>query len=122
MACAHRHRAVTIPVPVRKVAELMQRVSTQEPGAARRVSVRGRVQGVWFRASTAGHATALGLRGRAENCPDGSVLVHAAGPPAALDALVAWLHAGPPMARVDSVEVEDIEPASMEWPEGFLER
>ena len=50
------------------------------------------------------------------------MLVHAAGSPAALDALVAWLHAGPPMARVDAVEVEVIEPASMEWPEGFLER
>ncbi|HWN07137.1 MAG TPA: acylphosphatase [Steroidobacteraceae bacterium] len=100
----------------------MQRSSTQVPDAARRVSVRGRVQGVWFRASTAERAKALGLRGRAENRPDGSVLVHVAGAPAALDALVEWLHAGPPMARVDSVEVEVIGPASMEWPEGFLER
>jgi acylphosphatase len=84
--------------------------------------VRGRVQGVWFRASTAERATALGLRGRAENLPDGSVRVHAAGTPAALDALIAWLHAGPPMARVDAVEVEVIDPASREWPEGFLDR
>lgn len=100
----------------------MQRSPTQVPEAARRALVRGRVQGVWFRASTAERATALGLRGRAENCPDGSVLVHAAGSPAALDALVAWLHFGPPMARVDSVEVEDIGPASVEWPEVFLGR
>jgi acylphosphatase len=99
----------------------MQRSPTQVPEAARRASVRGRVQGVCFRASTAERATALCLRGRAENCPDGSVLVHAAGTPAALDALVAWLHVGPPMARVDAVEVEVIEPASMEWPEGFLD-
>jgi acylphosphatase len=49
------------------------------------------------------------------------VLVHAEGSPAALDALIAWLHVGPPMARVDSVEVAVIEPASMEWPEGFLD-
>jgi acylphosphatase len=100
----------------------MQRFSTEVPEAARRVSVRGRVQGVWFRASTAERATALGLRGRAENREDGSVLVHAAGSPAALDALVAWLHAGPPMARVDSVEVEIIGPATMQWPDSFLER
>ena len=88
---------------------------------ARRALVRGRVQGVWFRASTAERATALGLRGRAENLPDGSVLVHAAGTVEALDALVAWLHEGPPMARVDSVDVDAIDPAAHDWPEGFLD-
>ena len=96
--------------------------SRASTGAARRVSVRGRVQGVWFRASTAERARALGLCGRAENCPDGSVLVHAAGAPEALEALVAWLRVGPPMARVDAVEVEVIDPASREWPEGFQDR
>ena len=89
---------------------------------ARRALVRGRVQGVWFRASTAERAAVLGLRGRAENLPDGSVLVHAAGTIEALDALVAWLHDGPPMARVDSVEVEVIDLAAHDWPEGFLDR
>ena len=88
--------------------------------AARRARVRGRVQGVWFRASIAERATALGLRGRAENLPDGSVLVHAAGNPAAVAELIAWLHEGPPMARVDSVEVEEIGLATQEWPEKFL--
>lgn len=84
--------------------------------------VRGRVQGVWFRASTAERATALGLRGRAENRPDGSVVVEAAGDCAALEQLLGWLHRGPPMARVDSVEVEAIDPASRPWPDGFLSR
>jgi acylphosphatase len=92
------------------------------PPAARRVHVRGRVQGVWFRASTAQRATALGLRGRVENRPDGSVLVYAAGSAAALSELVEWLHHGPPMAQVESVEVEVIEPASLDWPGGFLDR
>jgi len=96
--------------------------SRPSPEAARRVSVRGRVQGVWFRASTAEHAVALGLRGSAENRPDGSVLVHAAGPPEALARLIEWLHRGPPMARVDTVEVEAIEPASRDWPDSFLAR
>ncbi|HET8692013.1 MAG TPA: acylphosphatase [Steroidobacteraceae bacterium] len=96
--------------------------SRPSPAAARCAVVRGRVQGVWFRASTAERAGALGLCGCAENRPDGSVLVHAAGDPAALDALVEWLHRGPPMARVDSVEVASIEPGSREWPEGFLQR
>jgi acylphosphatase len=84
--------------------------------------VRGRVQGVWFRASTAERAVALGLCGSAENCLDGTVLVHAAGEVDALDLLVDWLHRGPPMARVDRVEVEAIEPASLDWPAGFLQR
>ena len=96
--------------------------SRPSPEAARRVSVRGRVQGVWFRASTAERASALGLRGSAENRPDGSVLVHAAGPAEALARLIEWLHQGPPMARVDAVEVEVIEPASRDWPDGFLDR
>ena len=89
---------------------------------ARRARVHGRVQGVWFRASTAERATALGLRGSAENLPDGSVLVHAAGSVEALDALVAWLHEGPPMARVDSVAVDAIDPAGQDWPETFVVR
>ncbi len=96
--------------------------SRSSPAAARRARVSGRVQGVWFRASTAERAEALGIRGRAENLPDGSVLVHAAGTDAALDALVEWLHRGPPMARVDAVEVEAIEPESWQWPEGFEAR
>lgn len=83
--------------------------------------MRGRVQGVWFRASTAERAAALGLRGRAENQPDGSVLVHAAGETAALERLVEWLRQGPPMARVEAVEVEAIDPASRDWPAGFLD-
>ncbi len=87
---------------------------------ARRAVIRGRVQGVWFRASTAERATALGIRGRAENQPDGSVLVHATGACEALECLIEWLHQGPPMARVESVEVEAIDPASRDWPEGFL--
>ena len=95
--------------------------SRPSPRAARRVQVRGRVQGVWFRASTAERAHALGLCGRAENRSDGTVLVYAAGSPDALDALIAWLHRGPPMARVDAVEVEVIEPGSIDWPDGFLD-
>jgi acylphosphatase len=84
--------------------------------------VRGRVQGVWFRASTAERAAALGLRGRVENCPDGTVLVHAAGETAALERLIEWLRRGPPMARVDAVEIEVIEPGALDWPAGFLDR
>ena len=90
--------------------------------AARRIRVRGRVQGVYFRASTAERAIALSLCGAAENLQDGSVQVLAAGSPDSLAKLIAWLQMGPPMARVDAVEVEDIDPATQEWPAGFQQR
>jgi len=84
--------------------------------------VQGRVQGVYFRASTAERARALALRGHAQNEPDGSVLVFAAGDGRALEQLTAWLHAGPPMARVTAVQVEVIDPETMDWPPGFETR
>lgn len=87
--------------------------------AARRIRVKGRVQGVYFRASTAEQARLHALRGLVRNEPDGSVLVLVAGEVVALDRLVAWLHTGPPMARVASVDVEVIDPASVAWPPGF---
>lgn len=65
--------------------------------------VRGKVQGVWFRASTGEQALRLGLIGHARNLADGSVEVLAAGDADALDALERWLRVGPPLARVDVV-------------------
>lgn len=72
--------------------------------AAARFLVRGRVQGVAFRAHARAQATALGLRGHAINRDDGSVEVLAAGSPGALDALARWLAHGPPLAQVEAVE------------------
>ena len=66
--------------------------------------VGGKVQGVFFRASTREQALKLGLRGYAKNLPDGRVEVLAEGEQRALDALERWLHVGPPMARVETVE------------------
>ena len=77
---------------------------------------------MYFRASTAERAIALALRGHAENLADGSVLVLAAGAVDALAKLIAWLQVGPPMARVDALEVEDIDPAMYEWPADFQQR
>lgn len=72
-----------------------------------RFIVRGKVQGVWFRASTRDVAVLLGLAGHAENRADGSVEVLVVGDASAIDRLQAWLHEGPPMARVDGVERSD---------------
>ncbi|RZA19916.1 MAG: acylphosphatase [Lysobacteraceae bacterium] len=72
--------------------------------ASARFIVRGKVQGVWFRASTRDEALRLGLRGHARNLPTGEVEVLACGDDAAIAMLQRWLHGGPPLARVDAVE------------------
>lgn len=75
---------------------------------AARFLVAGRVQGVFFRASTREQALALGLAGHALNRGDGRVEVLAVGPGPALDALHAWLRQGPPASRVEAVDREDL--------------
>jgi acylphosphatase len=77
--------------------------------AAARFLVSGRVQGVFYRASTREQALALGLRGHAKNLSDGRVEVVASGTDAALDALELWLWRGPSGARVDDVQRERCE-------------
>ena len=71
---------------------------------ATRFIVSGKVQGVFFRASTREQAQRLGLRGHARNLPDGRVEVLAVGADAAIQQLEQWLQHGPPSARVDHVE------------------
>jgi acylphosphatase len=75
-----------------------------------RARVRGRVQGVFFRASTADEARRLGLAGWVRNEPDGAVALEAEGEEGALEALLAWCRVGPPAARVDDLAVEWIAP------------
>jgi len=62
--------------------------------------VRGRVQGVFYRASARDQAVRLGLRGGVRNRLDGSVELWAEGDEGALDSLLRWCHQGPPAARV----------------------
>ncbi|MCW5580138.1 MAG: acylphosphatase [Luteimonas sp.] len=87
--------------------------------AAARFIVEGRVQGVFFRASTRVQALALGLAGHARNRADGSVEVLAVGEAQAIEALAQWLEDGPPQARVDAVLREDV--AEPETPHGAFE-
>lgn len=86
--------------------------------AAARFLIRGKVQGVWFRASTREVAVRLGLAGHARNLPDGSVEVVATGDAEAIRRLGDWLQAGPPLARVDEVQRADCE-AMDKTGEGF---
>jgi acylphosphatase len=79
----------------------------------RRVVVRGRVQGVGFRASCARRAQSLGVGGRVRNLSDGTVEAVFEGPAPDVEAMVAWCREGPAWARVKGVDVSD-EPATGE--------
>lgn len=63
----------------------------------------GKVQGVFYRASTAKQAMKLGLTGTVENLADGSVEVYLRGEVDTVDAMYQWLLVGPPLAVVDLV-------------------
>jgi acylphosphatase len=70
--------------------------------------VSGRVQGVFYRASTRQRAQELGCRGYARNLVDGRVEVLAIGEPAAVHALIEWLRQGPPAAHVTDVHCTEL--------------
>lgn len=75
----------------------------------KRFLISGRVQGVFYRASTRAKAMELGLCGYAKNLPDGRVEVLADGTDHALASLEKWLWQGPPAAHVISVETFEVE-------------
>jgi len=83
----------------------------------RRFIVTGRVQGVFFRASTRDVARPLGITGHAINLPDGSVEVLACGERDAVARLERWLQSGPRMAQVSGVRGSD---ADCELPGDFV--
>jgi len=76
---------------------------------ARRFTIEGRVQGVFFRESTRRVAESLNITGHAINLSNGNVEVLACGESAAMDELAEWLKDGPRMATVDSVAAEDVD-------------
>lgn len=77
---------------------------------ARRVVVTGRVQGVFFRASTRREARRHDVGGWVRNRPDGRVEAHLEGSSEAVAAVEEWMRAGgPPTARVDRVESHDVD-------------
>jgi acylphosphatase len=72
--------------------------------------VAGRVQGVYFRASTQQQAQRLCVSGYAKNLADGRVEVLAVGEAAQVDALVKWLWQGSRASEVTRVDVHVVEP------------
>lgn len=74
------------------------------------VEVRGRVQGVFFRASCVERARALGVTGWVRNTLDGHVEAEFEGEPQAVAAILEWCSEGPPFAVVDQVDVRESSP------------
>jgi acylphosphatase len=73
----------------------------------RRLLIRGRVQGVWFRESMRLEAERLGITGWVRNRLDGSVEAVVQGTHDAVEAMTRWAQRGPDAAHVDGVEVSE---------------
>lgn len=71
-----------------------------------RIIITGKVQGVYYRASTQAVARELELTGWVRNLDNGNVEVLAQGEKAALDKLLEWCRHGPPRAQVNHVEID----------------
>jgi len=72
--------------------------------------ITGSVQGVFFRSTAKQEADARGISGWARNWEDGSVEIHAEGEDAAMEGFIAWCRQGPPQARIENVEIEEVPP------------
>jgi len=75
------------------------------------LSIRGRVQAVFYRVSARHEAQRLGLLGWVRNCPDGSVELLAQGSRPLCEELLRYCYEGPPGARVDEMVVSWGEPS-----------
>jgi len=71
------------------------------------IQVLGKVQGVWFRASTKAKAQELHISGSVRNRKDGSVLIEAEGREENIVQFIEWCNIGPDMATVTNVHTTD---------------
>jgi len=82
----------------------------------RHLRISGRVQGVFFRQWTVEQARGLGVSGWVRNCPDGTVEAHVAGEEEAVARLIERMRRGPPAAKVEQLEADEMRP---ELSDGF---
>ncbi len=85
---------------------------------AKHLVIRGRVQGVGYRASMADEARRLGVTGWVRNRRDGAVEAVVGGDAAAVAAIIDWAKKGPPGARVTEVgvtETNDVGHTGFDW-------
>jgi len=71
------------------------------------ITVTGRVQGVFYRASTYENAKQIGIKGFVENQVNGSVYIEAEGTKDQLEAFILWCKQGPDYAHVESLHAEE---------------
>ena len=90
-------------------AEPSRDLHDERPPIRLRLSIHGRVQGVWFRDSVRRTATENGVSGWAENLPDGSVQAVLEGAPDAVHAVAEFCRRGPRHARVDHIDEREEE-------------
>ncbi|GAA0505720.1 acylphosphatase [Halorubrum aquaticum] len=76
--------------------------------------VSGRVQGVFYRATTRDTARERGVDGWVRNLDDGRVEAVFEGPESAVEAMVEWCHTGSPAAEVDDVDATYGEPEGID--------
>ena len=71
------------------------------------ITVKGKVQGVFYRASTKAVADQLGVRGTIKNDSNGDVIIEAEADKSTLDLFLDWCHEGPQDAQVTTVETNE---------------
>ena len=76
------------------------------------VMITGRVQGVWFRANTRQKAEQLGITGWVHNTRDGCVEAIFEGEENRVKEMIEWCHRGPPLAKIENVEVKNQSPTN----------
>ena len=76
------------------------------------VVISGRVQGVWFRATTKQKAEQLGLTGWVRNTYDGNVEAVFEGEENGVQEMLDWCRHGPPLSKVENVEVKNESPTN----------
>lgn len=70
------------------------------------IKIKGKVQGVFFRASTKAVADQMGIKGLVKNEKDGSVYIEAEGDETTLEMFLGWCNEGPDKSIVENVTIE----------------
>jgi acylphosphatase len=72
-----------------------------------KIRIRGKVQGVYFRATAVDKAHLYSVAGFTRNETDGTVYIEAEGEEESLKKFVEWCHIGPPRAIIEEVLIEE---------------
>ena len=73
-----------------------------------RLTIKGKVQGVFYRATAKDIADQFGIKGWVRNLPNNNVEITATAAEELLQEFIAWCKEGPPRAKVDGVIVEEL--------------